>query len=73
MEDSLPFSIGFRVPDNGPIQAAPNGGLFPRGHPIPSDKMLTLCKSCTFQMEAFYADQNELPPGVSPKISTFMV
>lgn len=73
VEDSLPFSIGFRVPDNGPIQAAPNGVLFPRGHPIPSDKMLTLHKSSTFQMEAFYADQNELPPGVSPKISTFTI
>lgn len=73
VEDSLPFSIGFCLPDDGPIQALRNGVLFPRSHPIPSDKMLTLHKSSTFHIEAFYAHQNELPPGVSPKISCFTI
>lgn len=47
--------------------------LFPKGHPLPSDKILALHRSNTFHMEAFYADPNELPPGVSPKISCYMV
>lgn len=73
VEDSLPFSVGFTLPDEGPIQALPNYALFPKGHPIPSDKVLTLYKSGTFDIEAFYADQNELPPGVSPKISLYKI
>ncbi|GAB2301092.1 hypothetical protein Dimus_035123 [Dionaea muscipula] len=72
VQDSLPFSIGFSS-DGCPIQTLPNGVLFPRGHPIPSYQTLTLHKSSTFQLEAFYADQAELPPGVSPKINTFTV
>ena len=73
MEDSQPFSIGFCLLEDGPIHALPNGVLFPKGHSIPSEKVLTMCKSSEFQMEAFYVDEHELPPGVSPKISIFKV
>ncbi|KAL2931475.1 Heat shock 70 kDa protein 16 [Bienertia sinuspersici] len=69
VEDSLPLSIGLCLRDNGPINALPNDVLFPKGHPIPSEKLLKMHKSSDFQLEAFYADENELPPGVSPKIS----
>ncbi|XP_059662185.1 heat shock 70 kDa protein 16 [Cornus florida] len=72
VQDSFPFSIGFSS-DGGPICTLSNGILFPRGHPFPSVKMLTLHRNNTFQLEAFYADQNELPSGVSPKISSFTI
>ncbi|GAB4830895.1 hypothetical protein Ancab_004921 [Ancistrocladus abbreviatus] len=72
VQDSLPFSIGFSS-DEGQIRTLSNGVLFPKGHPIPSIKMLTLHKSGMFHLEASYADPSELPPGVSPKISTFMI
>lgn len=72
MQDSFPFSIGLSS-DEGAICTLSNGVLFPKGHPFPSVKMLTLHRSCTFDIEAFYANQNELPPGVSPKISNFTV
>ncbi|XP_057544375.1 heat shock 70 kDa protein 16 [Amaranthus tricolor] len=73
VEDSQPFSIGFCLLEDGPIHALPNGVLFPKGHSIPSEKVLTMCKSSEFQMEAFYVDEHELPPGVSPKISIFKI
>ncbi|KAL8151190.1 hypothetical protein V2J09_020998 [Rumex salicifolius] len=72
VQDSLPFGIGFSL-DNGPIRTLTNSVLFPRGHPIPSVKILTLQKSSAFHLEAFYANQNELPPGISPKISMYTV
>lgn len=72
VQDSFPFSIGFSS-DEGPISTLSNGMLFPKGHPLPSDKILALHRSNTFHMEAFYADPNELPPGVSPKISCYMI
>lgn len=73
VEDSLPFSVGLRLPDDGPIHALPIDVLFPKGHPIPSNKVIKLHKSSDFQMEAFYANEDELPPGVSPKISIFTI
>ncbi|XP_027185574.1 heat shock 70 kDa protein 16 [Coffea eugenioides] len=72
VQDSFPFSIGFSLSD-GPICAQSNCVLFPRGHPFPSVKMLTLQKSNTFQMEAFYANENELLPCTSTKISDFLI
>ena len=72
VQDSFPFSIGF-LANESPICTLSNGVLFPRGHPFPSVKILTLHRSNTFYLEAFYADPNELPPGTSPKISSFMV
>ena len=76
VQDSSPFSIGLSS-DEGPICAESNGEsngvLFPRGQPIPSIKVLTLQRTNLFHLEAFYAYQNELPPGTSPKISCFTV
>nr|GMD08963.1 heat shock 70 kDa protein 16 [Ipomoea batatas] len=72
VQDSYPFSIGF-ASDGVPICSPSNGTLFPKGHPFPSVKMLTLHRSKTFHIEAFYTNQNELPSGVSTKISTFMI
>ncbi|XAR53786.1 hypothetical protein NMG60_11022468 [Bertholletia excelsa] len=72
VQDSFPFSIGF-LSDEGPISTLSNSTLFPKGHPFPSVKMLTLHRSNTFHMEAFYSDHNELPPGMSPKISNFTI
>ncbi|KAL7213514.1 hypothetical protein ACSBR2_016109 [Camellia fascicularis] len=72
VQDSFPFSIGFSS-DEGPIVTPSNGMLFAKGHPFPSVKILTLHRSNTFHLEAFYADPNELPPGTSPKISKFTI
>lgn len=72
VQGSFPFSIGFSS-DEGPIFTPSNGVLFAKGHPFPSVKILTLHRSNTFHLEAFYADPNELPPGTSPKISKFTI
>ncbi|KAL8112848.1 heat shock 70 kDa protein 16-like isoform X2 [Apium graveolens] len=72
VQDSFPFSIGISS-DEGPINTLSNGILFPKGHLFPSVKILRLHRSNTFHMEAFYANQNELPSGLSPKISNFTI
>ncbi|XP_055802812.1 heat shock 70 kDa protein 16 [Solanum dulcamara] len=68
IQDSFPFSIGF-ASDEGPVCTLSNGVLFPKGHSFPSMKVLTLQRSSSFHLAAFYTNQNELPPGVSDKIS----
>ncbi|TMW92390.1 hypothetical protein EJD97_013122 [Solanum chilense] len=70
IQDSFPFSIGF-ASDEGPVCTLSNGVLFPKGHSFPSMKVLTLQRSNSFHLEAFYTNQNELPPGVSDKISKY--
>ncbi|XP_065862373.1 heat shock 70 kDa protein 16 [Euphorbia lathyris] len=72
VQDSFPFSIGFSS-DEGPIGTGSNGILFPKGQPIPSIKVLTFQRSNLFHLEAFYANPNELAPGVSSKISSFKI
>lgn len=72
VQDTIPFSIGFLL-DEIPIGTGSNGILFPKGQPIPSIKVLTFQRSHSFNMEAFYADSSELPPGVYSKISCFTV
>lgn len=72
VQDSIPFSIGLSS-DKGPICTLSNGVLFPKGHPFPSSKILTLNRTSSFRMEAFYANPNELPSGVSPQINSFTV
>ncbi|XP_077243612.1 heat shock 70 kDa protein 16-like isoform X2 [Tasmannia lanceolata] len=72
VRDSFPFSIGFSS-DEGPIGTLSNSILFPKGKPFPSVKVLTFHRTKTFRLEAFYADQSDLPPGVSPKISCFTI
>ncbi|PQQ00063.1 heat shock 70 kDa protein 16 [Prunus yedoensis var. nudiflora] len=72
VQDSIPFSIGFLL-DEAPICTGSNGILFPKGQPIPSVKVLTFRRSSSFHLEAFYANLNEGPAGVSSKISCFKI
>ncbi|XP_047943826.1 heat shock 70 kDa protein 16 isoform X3 [Salvia hispanica] len=71
VEDCFPFSIAF-ASDEGPIRSA-DGVLFPKGNPFPSTKVLTLYRNDIFHMEAYYANQNELPSGVSARISSYKI
>ncbi|KAL6573857.1 hypothetical protein OROHE_001399 [Orobanche hederae] len=71
VQDCFPFSIAF-ASDEGPVCSLAGGVLFPKGSAFPSIKMLTY-RNEVFHMEAFYANQNELPPGVSTTISSFKI
>ncbi|KAK8618299.1 hypothetical protein V6N13_132294 [Hibiscus sabdariffa] len=71
VQDSLPLSIGLSS-DKGPVCTLSNGVLFPKGHPFPSVKILTLHRTNMFNMEAFYVNSNELP-GLSPQLNTFTI
>lgn len=72
MEDCFPFSIAF-ASDEGPIRTLADGVLFRKGSSFPSTKILTLHRNDIFNLEAYYANQNELPSGVSTRISSFKV
>lgn len=72
VQDIFPFSIGLST-DEGPINTVSNSTLFPKGHLFPSVKIIALHRSNTFNLETFYAGQHELPSGISPKISNFIV
>ncbi|XP_011096072.1 heat shock 70 kDa protein 16 [Sesamum indicum] len=69
VQDCFPFSISF-ASDEGPVCSLTDGVLFPKGTAFPSTKMLTLHRNDIFHMEAFYANQKELPSGVSTRISS---
>ncbi|KAL0398756.1 UNVERIFIED_CONTAM: Heat shock protein 16 [Sesamum radiatum] len=69
VQDCFPFSISF-ASDEGPVCSLTDGVLFPKGNAFPSTKMLTLHRNDIFHMEAFYANQKELPSGVSTRISS---
>ncbi|KAL3627510.1 hypothetical protein CASFOL_028873 [Castilleja foliolosa] len=71
VQDCFPYSIAF-ASDDGPVCSLAGGVLFPKGSAFPSIKMLTY-RSDIFHMEAFYANQNELPPGVETRISSFKI
>ncbi|KAL1560101.1 heat shock 70 kDa protein 16-like isoform X1 [Salvia divinorum] len=72
VEDCFPFSIAF-ASDEGPIRSLTDGVLFPKGNPFPSTKVLTMYRNDIFHMEAYYANQNELPSGVSTGISSYTI
>ncbi|KAK6149762.1 hypothetical protein DH2020_017287 [Rehmannia glutinosa] len=72
VQDCFPFSIAF-ASDEGPVCSLADGVLFPKGNAFPSMKILTLRRNDIFHMEAFYANQNELPSGVSTRISSFRI
>ena len=72
VQDAFPFSIGFSL-DGAQISTGSNSILFPKGQPFPSTKVLTFQRSNLLHVEAFYANPNELPAGVSTKISSFTV
>ncbi|KAL0305925.1 UNVERIFIED_CONTAM: Heat shock protein 16 [Sesamum radiatum] len=69
VQDCFPFSISF-TSDEGPVCSLTDGVLFPKGNAFPSMKVLTLHRNDIFHMEAFYANQKELPSGVSTRISS---
>ncbi|CAK9187787.1 unnamed protein product [Ilex paraguariensis] len=66
VQDSFPFSIGLSSGADA-IYTLSNGVLFPKSHPFPSLKMLTLHRSNTFDIEVLYSDPKELPPDTSTK------
>ena len=72
VQDSYPFAIGLQSEEGNTI-SLPNGALYQKGHPFPSFKMLTLHRSNTFHLDVIYANENELPAGVSPNVSRFTV
>ncbi|KAK6932316.1 Heat shock protein 70 family [Dillenia turbinata] len=72
VQDSFPFTIGLKL-DEGPICTLSNGMLFRRGQFFPSLKVVALHRTSTFHIEAFYADQNELPLSISPEINRFTI
>jgi len=72
VQDISPFSYGLES-DKGPISAGPDGVLFPKGHPLPSSVVIPFQRTDSFHLEAFYANEDELPPGTFPKISSFTV
>ncbi|XP_057441185.1 heat shock 70 kDa protein 16-like [Lotus japonicus] len=70
--DSIPFSIGLSS-DEGLTRAGSNDALFLKGEPIPSVKVLTFECRKMLNLEAFYANPDEVPHGTSPKISCFTI
>ncbi|WOL15701.1 heat shock 70 kDa protein 16 [Canna indica] len=74
VQDSFPFSVTFAM-DRGPITTVSSNVLFRKGQPIPSVKIVSFYRTnaVAFEMESFYANQSELPPGVPSTISCFQV
>lgn len=72
VQDAFPFSIGFSS-DGAQISTGSNCILFPKGQPFPSTKVLTFQRSNLLHLEAFYANLNELPAGVSTNMSSFTI
>ncbi|KAK9155736.1 hypothetical protein Sjap_003216 [Stephania japonica] len=72
VQDSFPFSVGLSS-EEGPVCTSSNNLLFPKGQLIPSSKILTLHRSSTFHLEAFYADQSDLAAGFPSKFSRFTI
>lgn len=72
VQDVIPASIGFCT-NEGPISALTSNALFRRGQPLPSVKIITLHRNSGFTLDAFYVDENELPPGTSTQIGSFEV
>ncbi|XP_057859144.1 heat shock 70 kDa protein 14 isoform X3 [Cryptomeria japonica] len=80
VQDSFPFSVALcsKSPasetDEESVPTPSDRFLFSKGDPIPSTKVLSLCKSGpTFTLDADYVDTGDLPPGTSPKITTFTI
>ncbi|MCO5578136.1 hypothetical protein L7F22_031974 [Adiantum nelumboides] len=81
VQDAFPFSIFLAwkgaAPDSevgGSTGEAPcSSVVFPKGNPVPSTKMLTFFRSGTFQVDALYADMQDLPPCTPQKLNTFSI
>lgn len=72
VQDAIPVSIGFRTSES-PISTLSSNALFRRGLPFPSVKIINLQKNSSFSLDAYYVDENELPPGTSTDVGTFQV
>uniref|UniRef100_A0ACD5ZC60 Uncharacterized protein n=2 Tax=Avena sativa TaxID=4498 RepID=A0ACD5ZC60_AVESA len=72
VQDVIPASIGFCT-EEGPISTLSSNAVFRRGQPLPSVKIITLRRNSGFSLDAFYVDENELPPGTSTQIGTFQI
>ncbi|CAM0909445.1 unnamed protein product [Alopecurus aequalis] len=72
VQDVIPASIGFCT-EEGPISTNSSNTLFRRGQPLPSVKIITLHRTNGFTLDAFYVDENELPPGTSTQIGSFQI
>ncbi|KAG2613707.1 hypothetical protein PVAP13_4KG405100 [Panicum virgatum] len=72
VQDAIPASIGFSTRE-GPISTLSSNALFRRGLPFPSVKTITLHKNSSFNLDAYYVDENELPPGTSANIGSFQI
>ncbi|KAJ7299180.1 hypothetical protein O6H91_Y285900 [Diphasiastrum complanatum] len=77
VQDAFPFPIGLSwkgsAPESEEDQSYSNSIVFIKGNPVPSTKLLTFYRSGTFVFDTLYADTSELPPGTSPKISSFSI
>ncbi|XP_073302676.1 heat shock 70 kDa protein 16 isoform X5 [Primulina huaijiensis] len=71
VEDCFPFSIG--LASNERLLKLTNKALFPKRNPFPSTKMFTLHRNDVFDIETLYTNQEELPPGVPTRISSFKI
>ncbi|KAM0927731.1 hypothetical protein ACQ4PT_002683 [Festuca glaucescens] len=72
VQDVIPASIGFCT-EEGPISTSSSNAVFRRGQPLPSVKIITLHRNSSFNLDAFYVDENELPPGTSTQIGSFQI
>ena len=72
VQDAIPASIGFSTRE-GPISTLSSNALFRRGRPFPSVKTIILQKNSSFNLDAYYVDESELPPGTSANIGSFQV
>ncbi|KAK1612282.1 hypothetical protein QYE76_035955 [Lolium multiflorum] len=72
VQDVIPASIGFCT-EEGPISTSSSNAVFRRGQPLPSVKIITLHRNSGFILDAFYVDENELPPGTSTQIGSFQI
>lgn len=66
VQDISPFSYGLESDKVRDV-------LFPKGHLLPSTVVIKFQQTDSIHLEAFYANEHELPPGTSPKISSFTV
>ncbi|KAL4585442.1 hypothetical protein LXL04_010063 [Taraxacum kok-saghyz] len=74
VQDSFPYAIGIQTDDGKPITLPnANGALFPKGHPFPSFKILSLHRHNTFHLEAIYTNHDDLPLGISPTLTHFNI
>jgi len=72
VQDAIPASIGFSTRE-GPISTLSSNALFRRGLPFPSVKTIILQKNSSFNLDAYYVDESELPPGTSANIGSFQI